>query len=161
MSNSLWPHRLQHARLPYPSLSPWVCSNLHPLSQTCHPFIASSVAPLSSCLYLFQHQVLFQWVSSLHQVAKLLQLQNQLLSINIQDGFPLGLAGWISLQSKGLSKVFSRTAVQKHQFFSAQPYLWSNSHIHTWLLEKPQLWLYRLLSARWCFCFLICCLGVS
>ena len=80
---------------------------------------------------------------------------------NIQDWFPLGLTGWISLQSKGLSRVFSSTRVQKHQFFSAQPSLWSNSYIHTWLLEKPQLWLYRLLLAKWCICFLKCCLGLS
>ena len=70
------------------------------------------------------------------------------LPMNIQDWFPLELTGFISLQSKGLSRVFSNTTLQKHQFFGAQPYLWSNSHIHTWLMEKPQLWLYRLLLAN-------------
>ena len=70
------------------------------------------------------------------------------LPMNIQDWFPLGLTGLISLQSKGLSRVFSNTAVQKHQFFDAQLSLWSNSHIHTWLLEKPQLWLDRPLLAK-------------
>ena len=69
------------------------------------------------------------------------------LPMNIQDWFPLGWTGWISLQSKGLSRVFN-TTVQKHQFFSVQPSLWSNSHIHTWLLEKSQLWLDRPLSAK-------------
>ena len=86
-----------------------------------------------------QHQGLFQWVSSLHQVAKVLefQLQHQILPVNTQDWSPLGWTGWISLQSKGLSRVFSNTTVQKHQFFGAQLSSQSNSHIHTWRLEKP------------------------
>ena len=79
---------------------------------------------------------------------------------SIQSCFPLGLTGLISLQSKGLSKVFSRTTVQKHQFFSAQPSSWSSSHIHRWLLAIPKLWLYRTLLAKWYLCFLICCLGL-
>ena len=83
------------------------------------------------------------------------------LPMNIQDWFPLGLTSLISLQSKGLVRVFSNTTVQKHQFFSAQLSLWSNSHIHTWLLEKPQLWLDGHLSAKWCLCFLICSLCLS
>ena len=83
------------------------------------------------------------------------------LPVNIQDWFPLGWTGWISFQSKGLSRVFSNATVQKHQFFGTQPYLWSNSHIHTWLLDKPQLWLDGPLSAKECLCFLICCLGWS
>ena len=78
-------------------------------------------------------------------------------SMNIQVWFPLGLTGLISMQSKGLSRVFSNTTVQKHQFFSTQPSLWSNSHIYTWLLEKPS-W---PLSAKWWLCFLIRCLGLS
>ena len=88
---------------------------------------------------LSQHQGLFQWVSSLHQVAKVLefQLQHQSLQWVIQDWFPSGLTGWISLPSKGLSRVFSNTTVQKHQFFGIQLSLQSNSHIHSWLLEKP------------------------
>ena len=81
--------------------------------------------------------------------------------MNIQGWFPLGLTSLISLQFKGLSRVFSSTTIWKHQFFSTQPSLWSESHIHTWLLEKPQLWLYRSLSAKWCLCFLMCCLGLS
>ena len=84
-----------------------------------------------------------------------------ILPMNIKDWFPLGLTGLSSWLSKGHSRVFCTTA-QKHQFFGAQPSLIrSNSHICTWLLEKPQLWLYRLLSSRWCLCFLICCLGLS
>ena len=72
------------------------------------------------------------------------------LPVNIQDWFHLGWTGWISLMPKGFSRVFSSTTVQKHQFFSTQPSLWSNSHILTWLLEKPYLWLYGPLSAKWC-----------
>ena len=90
-----------------------------------------------------QLQGLFQWVSSLHQYFGGQSIgasaSASVLPMNIQGWFPLGLTDLISLQSKGLSRVFSNTTVQRHQFFSAQPCLWSNSHIHTWLLEKPQL----------------------
>ena len=94
--------------------------------------------PSPPAFNLFQHQGLFHWVSSSHQVAKVLELklQHQVLLMNIQGWFPLGLTGLI-LHSKGLSRVFSNTTVQKHHFFGTQPSLWSNSHIHTWLLEKP------------------------
>ena len=92
---------------------------------------------------LSQHQGLFQWVSSSNQVAKVLELQLQYQSFQciFKVWFPLRLTGLISLQSKGFSRVFSSTTIQKHQFFGAQPSLWSNSHICTWLLEKPRLWL--------------------
>ena len=86
------------------------------------------------------------------------------LPMNIQGWFPLGLTGLISLLSKGLSRMFSSTIVWKHQFFAAQPSLWSSCHIHTWLLEKPlsaDLCYYRLWWAKWCLCFLICYLGSS
>ena len=75
------------------------------------------------------------------------------LPVNIQGWFPLGLTGLISLVSKGLSRVFSSTTVGKHQFFSVQPSLWSNSHSHRWLLKKPSLWLYGPLLAKWCLWF--------
>ena len=123
--------------------------------------------PLSSpsppALNLSQHQSLFQWVNSSHEVAKVLefQLQHHVLPMNIQAWFPLGWTGWISLQSKGLSRVFSNTRVQKHQFFDAQLSLQSISHIHTWLLKKPKLWLDRPWLAKECLCFLISCLGWS
>ena len=85
-----------------------------------------------------------------------------ILPINIQSWFPLGLTVLISLLSRGLSRVFSSATVWNHQFFGAQLYfLWSSSHIHTWQLEKPQLWLHGPFSAKWCLCFLICCLGWS
>ena len=91
------------------------------------------LSPSPPAFSLFQHQGLFQWVSSSHQVGT----SASVLPMNIQDWFPLGLTGWISLQSKGLSRVFSDTTVQKHQVFSAKFSLWSNSYIHIWLLEKP------------------------
>ena len=150
MSDSLQTPGLQRARLPCPSPFPRVYSNSCPLSRWCHPTISSSVIPSPPAFNLSQHQGLFQWVSFSHQVAKVLefQLQHQSFQMNIQDWFPLGLTNLISLQSKGLSRVFSNTTVWKHQFFGAQPSLWSNSQIHTWLLEKLQLWLYGPLSAK-------------
>ena len=133
------PNGLQHARLPCPSLTPRVCSNLSPLSQWCHPTILFSFVLFSSCPQSFP-------ASGSFPVSRLFASGGQsigasasasVLLMNIQDWFPLGLIGLISLKSKGLSRVFSSTIVQKHQFFGAQPSLWSNSHIQTWLLEKP------------------------
>ena len=118
-------------------------------------------SPFSLALNLSQHHHLFQWVSSSHQVIKVLELQLQHQFSSIQGWTPLGLTGLISWLSKGLSGVFSNTTVQKHQFFAAQPSLWSNSHIHTELLKKPYLWPYEPLSAKWCLCFWICYLGWS
>ena len=101
--------------------------------QSSHP-----LSSLSSAFNLSQLQGLFQWVSSLYQVAKILelQLQHQSFQVNIQGWFLLRLTGLLSLLSKGFSRIFSSTRVQKHQFFSTQPSLWSNSHIHTSLLGK-------------------------
>ena len=107
-----------------------------------------SLIALFFCFQSFQLQGLFQWVSSLHQAAKVLefQLQHQsfqwiftasVLPMDIQDRFPLGLTGLISMHSKGLSRVFSNATFQKHHLFGAQPSSQSNSHVHTWLLEKP------------------------
>ena len=155
MSNSLRPHGLQHARLPCPSPTPRAYSNSCPLSQWCHPTISSSVIPFSSCLQSFPASGSFpvsQFFASGGQSIGVSALASVLL-MNIQGWFPLGWTGWISLQSKGLSRVFSNNTVQKHQFFSPQLSLWSSSHIHTWLLEKPWLWLYRPFSAKWCLCF--------
>ena len=122
----------------------------------------SLLSPSPPAINLSQQKGLFQWVGPLHQVAKVFEIQHQhSISMNIQEWFPLGLTGWISLQSKGLSRVFSNTTVQKHQFFGTQPSLWSNFHIHTWLLERSQLWLDGPLSTKWCFWFLIHCLGLS
>ena len=139
VSDSSWPHGLQHTRLPYPSLSPRVCSNSCPLSWWCHPTISSSITPFSSRPQSFPAPGSFP-------VSRLFTSGGQsigasasasVLPMNIQDWFPLGLTGWIYLLSKELSRVFSNTTVHKHQFFGTCPSLWSSSHIHTWLLEKP------------------------
>ena len=133
MSDSLRSHGILHARLPCPP-NPGV-------TQTwwCHPTISSSVIPFSSFLQSFP-------ASGSSQMSQLFSSGGQsigvsasasVLPMNIQDWFPLGLTGGISLQSKGLSRVFSNTTVQKHQFFGIQLSLQSNSHFHTWLLEKP------------------------
>ena len=137
MSNSLQPHGLQHARLPCPSLSPRTCSNSCPLRQWYHPIISSSVVPFSSCPQSFPASGSFPMSQLFTLGGQSVGTSASVLPVNIQEWFPLGLTGLISLLSKQLSRVFSKTTVQKHQFFSAQPSLWSNSHIHTWLLEKP------------------------
>ena len=157
MSDSLWPHGLQHARHPCSSLTRGACSNSRQLSWWCHPTISSSVIPFSSCPQSFPASVSFQmsqfFASGGQSIGVL--TPTSVLPMNIQDWFPLGWTGWISLQSKGLSRVFSNTMVQKHQFFSAQLSLWSNSHIHTWLLEKLFLLIW-LLQSWVCVCAQSC-----
>ena len=121
MSNSLQLHGLQHARLPCPSPTPGAFSNSCPLGQWCHPTISSSVIPFSSCLQSFPSSgslPMSQFFTSGSQSIGV-SASASVLPMNIQDWFPLGLIGLISLQSKGLSRVFSNTTVQKHQFFSA------------------------------------------
>ena len=139
VSDSLRPHESQHTRPPCPSPSPRVYSNPCPLSQWCHPTISFSVIPFSSCpqslpasgsLPMSQ---LFTWGGQSIGVSA----SASVLPMNIHDWSPLGWTGWISLQSKGLSRVFSNTIVRKHQFFGTQLSLQFNSHIHTWPLEKP------------------------
>ena len=139
MSDSLWPHGLQPARLPCPSPTPKAYSNLCPLRRWCHPTISSSFIPFSSHLQSFPASGSFpmsQFFTSGGQSIGV-SASASVLPMNIQDWFPLGWTGLISLQSKGLSRVFSNTTVQKHQFFSVQLSSQSNSHIHTWPLEKP------------------------
>ena len=128
MSDSLRHHGLQHARPPCPSPTPGLYSNSCPLSWWCHPTISSSVFPFSSSLNLFQHQGLFHWVGSFHLMTSV-GASASVLPINIQGWFPLGLIDLISLLSKELSRFFSNTTVQKHQFFGPQPSLWSKCHI--------------------------------
>ena len=134
----LQPHELQKTRLFCPSLSPRVCSNSCPLNWWCHPTISSSLIPfylpsIFPSIRVFSNESALGnrwpkwWSFSLGSV----------LPVNIQSGFPLGLTVLISLLSKGLSRMFSSTTVQKCQFFGIQPSLRSNSDIHTWLLEKP------------------------
>ena len=138
MSDSLQPHGLQHVRLPCPSLSPRIGLNSCPLSQWCHPIISSSVTPFS-CLQTFPASESFPmsdvFISGGQSIGALAFAS--VLPMDIQSWFSRGLTGLISLQSKGLSRVFSSTTIQKHQFFRAQPSLWSNSHIYSWVLEKP------------------------
>ena len=135
VSDSLWPHELQQARPPCPSSTPGVYSNSCPLSQW--STISSSVVPFSSCPQSFPASGSFPvsrlFTSGGHTIGD----SASVLPMNIQGWFPLGLTGFISLQSKGLSRIFSNTTVQKHQFFGAQLSSQSNSHIHTRLLEKP------------------------
>ena len=133
---TLQPRWLQHARLPCPTLSPRVCSNSCPLSQWCHPTISSSVAPFSSYPQSFPASRSFPVSQLFTSCGQSIRASASVLPMSIQGWFPLGLSGLVSLLSKGLLRVFSRTTVQKHHFFGIQPSLWSNSHIHTWLLEK-------------------------
>ena len=138
ISNSLWPHRLQHTRLPCTSPTPGGCWNSCPLIQWCHPTTSSSVVHFC-WLQFFLGSWSFPWVSYLIiRWPKYCSFSFSISpSMSTQGWFPLGLTDLISLQSKGLSRVSSSTTIWKHQFFGAQPSLWSNSHIHTWLLEKP------------------------
>ena len=137
-SNSLQPHELQHARPPCPSPTAQVYPNPCPLSRWCHPTISSSVVPFSSFLQSFPASWSFQmrqlFVSDGQSIG--VPAPTLVLPMNTQDWSPLGWTGWISLPSKGLSRVFSNTTVQKHQFFSTQLSSQSNSYIHTWPQEK-------------------------
>ena len=139
MSDSLRPHELQHTRPPCPSPAPGVHSNLCPSNQWYHPAISSSVVPFSSCPQSlpssgsFSMSQLFTWGGQSTGVSALASV----LPKNTQDWSPSEWTDWISLQSKGLSRVLSNTTVKKHQFFGTQPSSQSNSHIHTWPQEKP------------------------
>ena len=151
VSNSLRLHGLQHARHPCLSPAPGVYSNSCALCCWCHPTISYPVVPFSSCLQSFPASGSFpmsQFFTSGGQSIGV-PASASVLPKNIQDWFPLGWTGWISLLSKGLSRVSSNTTVQKHQFFCAWLSLKSNSHIHTWLLEKPYLWLDRPTDFCW------------
>ena len=139
ISDSLWPHESQHARPPCPSPTPGVHSNSCPSSQWCHPAISSSVVPFFSCPQSlpasesFPISQLFEWGGQSTAVLALASV----LPKNTKDWSPSEWTGWISLQSKGLSRVFSNTTVQKHQFVRAQLSSQSNSHLDTWWVEKP------------------------
>ena len=139
VSDSLRPHGLPHARPPCPSPSTGAFLNSCPSSWWCHPTILSSVVPFSSCLQSVpaSGSFLMSWLFESGGQSIGVSASTSVLPMNIQDWLPLGCTGLIALLFKGPSRVFSNTTVQKHQFFSAQLSLWSNSHIHTWLLEKP------------------------
>ena len=139
VSDSLQPHESQHTRPPCPSPAPRVHPNSRPLSWWCHPAISSSVVPFSSCPHSlpasesFPMSQLFAWGGQSTEVSA----SASFLTKKSQGWSPSEWTGWISLQSKGHSRVFSNTTVQKHQFFGTQPSSQSNSHIHTWPQEKP------------------------
>ena len=165
MSDSLRPHGLQHARLPCSSLFPRVCANSCPLSRCCHPTILSSVIPFSSCPQPFPASESFSMSQLFTSGGQSITVSPSVLPMNIQDWFPLGWVGWISLLSKGLSRVFSNTTVQKHQFFVAQlnsPTFFIVQLLHPYMTTGKNLAL-----TRWTFVgkvmslFLICCLGWS
>ena len=140
MSNSLRLYALQQARLPFPITIFWSLLKLMPIKSVMPSNYLISVIPFSSCLHSFPTSGSFQinqFFTSGGQNTGV-SVSASVLPMNTQDWSPLGWTGWISLQSKGLSRVFSNTTVQKHQFFSAQLSLWSNSYISIWILEKPQ-----------------------
>ena len=139
VSDSLWPHGLQHTRPPCPMSTPRIYSNLCPLSRWCHSTTSSSVVSFSSCpqslpaTKSFPVSQLFAWGDQSTGVSAIALF----LPKKSQGWSPSEWTGWISLQSKEISRVFSNTTVQKHLFFGSQPSSQSNSHIHKWLLEKP------------------------
>ena len=139
VSDSLWPHEPQHARPSCPSPSPRVYSDSHPSSQWCHPTISSCVIPFSSCPQSFPASASFPVSQFLESGGQSIGVSasTPVLPMSTQNWSPIGWTGWISLQAKGLSRIFSNTTVQKHQLFSTPLSSQSNSHIHTWPLEKP------------------------
>ena len=150
VSDSLRPHESQHARPPCPSTTPGVHPDSPPSSQWCHPAVSSSAIPFSSwpqslpASESFPMSQLFAWGGQIMGVSALASFFPK----KSQGWSPSEWTGWISLQSKGLSRVFSSTTVQKHQFFGAQLSSQSNSHIHTWPLEKSKPWLDGPLLAK-------------
>ena len=150
--------RQQHAKPPCPSLSPEVFSDWCPWSQWCdlptsshllsHPNLLLSIFPSIRSSPV-------SWLFASCGQSTAASASASVLPVNTQGCFPLGFAALISLQSNGLSRVFSNTTIWKHQFFGTQPSLWSNSHICSWLLEKPELWLSGPFLAKWCLCILI------
>ena len=139
VSDSLRPQEPQHTRPPCPSPTPRACSNSCPLNRWCHPTISFSVIPFSSCLQSFPESGSFPMSPFCASGSQSIGVSASapVLPMNIQGWFSLRLTSLSFSQSKGFLRIFSNTAIRRHQFFSAQPSLWSNSHIHTWLVEKP------------------------
>ena len=139
MSDSLWPHESQHARPPCPPPTPRVYPNSCSLNRWYHPAISSSVIPFSSCPQSLPASECFSMSQPFAQGGQSIGVSasTSLLPVNTQDWSPLGWTGWTSLQSKELSRVFSNTTVQKHQFFGTQLSSQSNSHIHIWAVINP------------------------
>ena len=137
MSGPLQPHGMQHAKLSCSSPSPGVCPSSCPLNWWCHPTISSSVTLFFFCLQSFPVLESFSMSWLFPSGGQSIVASASILPMSVHGWFPVRLTSLISLLSKGLWKVFSSTTIQKHQFFDAQSSLWSNSHFHTWLLEKP------------------------
>ena len=151
MSDSLWRHGLQHARLPCPSPTPGACSNSCPSCRWCHPTTLSSVVPFSSCLQSFPALGCFpmsQFFASGGQSIRA-STSASVFPMNTQDWFPLELTDLI-LQSKGLSRVFSNTTIQKHQFFGTQPSLWYNFHMATGKTIALTIWTFVFCGCSHC-----------
>ena len=148
VSDSLWPHGLPHARPPCPSPTPGACSNSCPPSRWCHPTISSSVVPFSSCLQSFPGSGSFQMSQFFTSGGQSIGVSASasVLPMNIQDWFRLGWTGWISLQSKGLSRVFSNTTFQRHQFLRAQLVAVSGGRSSLWFAVFSLPWLLLLWS---------------
>ena len=146
MSDSLWPPGLQHPRLPCSSPSPRVHPSSCLLNQWCYPTILSFATLFFFCLQSFSSSGSFPVNQLFASGGQSIGTSALVLPMNIQGWFPLGWTGWLSLQSKGLSRVFSSTTVWKHQFISIQPSLWSNSHICIQLPERPWLSLWVFVS---------------
>ena len=161
MSDSLWPHGLQHTRPPCPSPTPGVHSNSCALSQWCHPTITSSLVSFSSCLQSFPASESFQMSQFFASGGQSIGVSAStlVLPMNIQDWFPLGWTGWISLLSKGLSTVFSNATVQKHQCFGTQFFIVQLSHPYMTTGKTIALKKDRPLLTKLCVYFLICCIG--
>ena len=160
MSDSLWPHGLQHARLLCPSVLPEVCSDSCPFSWWCYLTILSFTTPFSFCLQSFPSLGSFSMSHLFKSGGQSIGASASVLWMHIKGWFPLELTGLISLQSKGLSKVFSSSTIQKHWFFGIQPSLQSNSHIYLTTGKTTALTIWHL-SAKWCLSFLIYCLCLS
>ena len=143
VSDSLWPHALQHAQASLSITNSQSSTKLTSLSQWCHPSVSSSVVPFSSCSQSFPAPGFFpvSWLFASGGQSIEASTSASVLPMNIQGWFPFGLTGLISLKSKGLSRVSSSITIWKHQIFGTQPSLWYSSHIYSWSLEKPQLWL--------------------
>jgi len=163
MSDSFPPHELQHARRPFPSLSPWVFSSSCPLSQWCHPNISSSVTPFSSCPQSFPPSGSFPmshfFATGGHSIGA--SASASVLLMNIQDWFPYPTERLDLLSVQGTLKSLLHHHSSKGSILRLSAFLWPNSHIHKWQPEKPWLWLQGPLLAKWCLCFLIHSLGLS
>ena len=161
MANSLRLHGLQQSMLPCLSSTPGVCPNSCPSNWWYNPTISSSATLFFFCLQIFPESGYFPISHLFASSGQSIGASASVLPMSVQGWFPLELTGLTSLLSEGLLRVFSSSAIQKHQFFGVQTSLWSNSYILSHYWKDHSLWLYRPLLAKWCLCFLKHCLGLS